>query len=109
MLVADAVQSALATALTAWVANGLPRDPSAWLYRVACNQLVGVLRKDAGRLRILASTHDLEHAGDTPPSAYFADEVRDDLLRMSRRATKQAGDFSVRSARRSPEPFTQWR
>jgi predicted RNA polymerase sigma factor len=59
-LVEDAVQSALATALTAWVARGQPRDPSAWLYRVACNQLVGVLRKDARRLRVLANAHDLE-------------------------------------------------
>jgi RNA polymerase sigma-70 factor (ECF subfamily) len=81
-LVEDAVQSALATALTAWVAKGLPRDPSAWLYRVACNQLVGVLRKDAGRLRILANVVDLETATDATPSAHFADEVRDDLLRM---------------------------
>ena len=81
-VVEDAVQSALATALGAWVANGLPRDPSAWLYRVASNQLVGTLRKDAGRLRILTGAHDLWPAGETTPSAYFADEVRDDLLRM---------------------------
>jgi len=81
-LVEDAVQSALATALTTWVANGLPQDPSAWLYRVACNQLVGALRQDAGRLRILTTAHDLERESDTPPSAYLADELRDDLLRM---------------------------
>jgi RNA polymerase sigma factor (sigma-70 family) len=81
-LVEDAVQSALATALTAWVAKGLPRDPGAWLYRVACNQLIGALRRDAGRLRILATVHELETAADATPSARFADEVRDDLLRM---------------------------
>lgn len=81
-LVEDAVQSALATALTAWVAKGLPRDPSAWLYRVACNELVGALRKDAGRLRILASAHEIQTAAESTPSAHFADEVRDDLLRM---------------------------
>lgn len=33
--VEDAVQTALMTALTSWVANGLPEDPGAWLYRVA--------------------------------------------------------------------------
>ncbi len=80
-LVEDAVQSALATALTAWVANGLPRDPSAWLYRVAWNELVGALRRDAGRLRILANIGEIEPA-DAMPAAHFADEVRDDLLRM---------------------------
>ncbi len=81
-LVEDAVQSALATALTSWVVNGLPRDPSAWLYRVACNQLVGVLRKDAGRLRLLTNAPEIEHAAETPAAPYFAGEVRDDLLRM---------------------------
>jgi RNA polymerase sigma factor (sigma-70 family) len=81
-LVEDAVQSALATALTGWVAKGLPRDPSAWLYRVACNHLVGVLRKDAGRLQVLANARDLDDATEATPSAHFADEVRDDLLRM---------------------------
>ena len=79
-LVEDAVQSALASALEAWVARGQPRDPSAWLYRVACNHLVGVLRKDAGRLRILQSL-DLDEAA-TSPTTHFPDEVRDDLLRM---------------------------
>lgn len=82
-LVEDAVQSALATALAVWVARGLPRDPGAWLYRAACNQLIGALRKDAGRLRILESAaHDLERAADAPAPAHFADEVADDLLRM---------------------------
>jgi RNA polymerase sigma factor (sigma-70 family) len=81
-LVEDAVQSALAAALTAWVANGLPRDPSAWLYRVACNQLIGALRKDAGRIRILAAMHDLDDGEQRPTVTYYAGEVRDDLLRM---------------------------
>ncbi len=80
-LVEDAVQTALATALEAWVARGQPRDPSAWLYRVACNHLVGVLRQDAGRLRILGQVRDLEAAAASP-ATHFADEVRDDLLRM---------------------------
>jgi RNA polymerase sigma factor (sigma-70 family) len=81
-LVEDAVQSALAAALTAWVANGLPRDPSAWLYRVASNQLVGELRKGAGRLRILATTHGLDDSEQSPTATYYVGEVRDDLLRM---------------------------
>lgn len=80
-LVEDAVQSALAAALVAWVAPGPPLDPSAWLYRVARNRLVGGLRQDANRLRILDRTRDVD--GDAEPaSAYLAGEVRDDLLRM---------------------------
>jgi RNA polymerase sigma factor (sigma-70 family) len=80
-LVEDAVQSALAAALGAWVAGGLPRDPGAWLYRAACNHLLGALRRDAGRRRILTSERDLERAADAP-ATYLASEVRDDLLRM---------------------------
>src|SRR5258706_8844122 len=54
-LVEDAVQIALMTALTSWVARGLPEDPGAWLYRVAHNHLIGALRSHTGRLRILES------------------------------------------------------
>ena len=82
-LVEDAVQTALMTALTSWVAKGLPEDPGAWLYRVAHNHLIGALRNNAGRLRILeAAAYELTVAADNPASPRFADEVRDDLLRM---------------------------
>ncbi len=81
-LVEDAVQGALASALTAWVADGLPRDPGAWLYRAACNQLLAELRKRAGRLRIAErAATELERVA-REPAATFAGEVRDDLLRM---------------------------
>ena len=83
-LVEDAVQGALMAALTAWTDEGLPEDPGAWLYRVAYNQLIGDLRRKAGRLRILE-----REAGDLaggecaiPRPRIFADEVRDDMLRM---------------------------
>jgi RNA polymerase sigma factor (sigma-70 family) len=83
-LVEDAVQAALAAALTAWVKDGVPRAPGAWLHRVACNHLLGALRQDAGRARILAGVaadlaRDVE---DEPAAARFAAEVKDDLLRM---------------------------
>src|SRR5258708_12646966 len=82
-LVEDAVQTALMTALTSWVAKGIPEDPGAWLYRVAHNHLIGALRNNAGRLRILeAAANELTVAADNPDSPRFDDEVRDDLLRM---------------------------
>src|SRR5260370_12458435 len=82
-LVEDAVQSALMTALTSWVAKGLPEDPGAWLYRVAHNHLIGTLRNNAGRLRILAAAaNELTRAADKPAAPRFNNEVRDDLLRM---------------------------
>jgi RNA polymerase sigma factor (sigma-70 family) len=83
-LVEDAVQSALAAALGAWVANGLPRDPGAWLYRAACNHVIGAVRRDAGRLQLLESAADdiARAAAEDPAATRFAGEVRDDLLRM---------------------------
>src|SRR5947199_2861251 len=82
-LVEDAVQTALTTALSSWVAKGLPDEPEAWLYRVAYNDLIGALRKDAGRLRILeAAASEWTIAADDPASPRFDDEVRDDFLRM---------------------------
>jgi RNA polymerase sigma-70 factor (ECF subfamily) len=81
--VEDAVQSALLTALTAWTAQGLPEDPGAWLYRVAHNNLMGDLRRTAGRLRILERAVDAVPRGsDHPAPSYFAGEVADDMLRM---------------------------
>jgi RNA polymerase sigma factor (sigma-70 family) len=82
-LVEDAVQNALLTALTAWTGQGIPEDSSAWLYRVAYNNVMDDLRRKTNRLRILGrvvDTVDQTHE-DLPPS-YFASEVADDTLRV---------------------------
>ncbi|MBI3005108.1 MAG: sigma-70 family RNA polymerase sigma factor [Ignavibacteriales bacterium] len=79
----DAVQSALMTALETWTVSGLPDNPSAWLYRVAHNELIGELRQQIGRHRILEENAK-EDIG-TPqnhPEIFLEGEVRDDLLRM---------------------------
>lgn len=82
-LVEDAVQSALMAALTTWTDQGLPDDPGAWLFRVAHNQLIGDLRRKAGRLRLLEEeAGDLAGETGRPADSYFVDEVRDDMLRM---------------------------
>lgn len=78
----DAVQTALMTALTSWVAKGVPDDASAWLYRVAHNHLVGALRQHTARRRILERTADDRARPGKPEAPRFAGEVRDDLLRM---------------------------
>ncbi len=79
----DAVQSALMAALTAWVAKGVPQQPEAWLYRVAHNHLMGGLRQEAGRARILESVGDpAEEPDEDNISAHFDGEVQDELLRM---------------------------
>ncbi|MBI4500474.1 MAG: sigma-70 family RNA polymerase sigma factor [Gemmatimonadetes bacterium] len=81
--VEDAAQSALMTALESWTVAGLPDNPSAWLFRVAHNSLVGELRQRTRRRRILEQ-NATEGIG-TPDNAvepFLAGEVQDDLLRM---------------------------
>lgn len=79
----DAVQSAMTTALESWTRAGLPDNPTAWLYRVANNNLLGELRQRTGRRRLLdqefpADTQPLESA----PEFFLESEMSDDLLRM---------------------------
>ena len=42
----DAVQTALLRAVQSWSQQGPPEDKSAWLYRVALNEVLGVLRRE---------------------------------------------------------------
>jgi RNA polymerase sigma factor (sigma-70 family) len=85
-LVEDAVQSALMSALTAWPEQGQPDDPGAWLYRAAYNRLIQDLRRSSGRLKILERADHRAAAANAnvnaDADAFFADEIRDDLLRM---------------------------
>ncbi len=81
--VEDAVQFALMKALEAWTIAGLPDNPSAWLFRVAHNSLMGEFRQRTGRSHILEQNAVV--AMGTPendPEPFLAGEVRDDLLRM---------------------------
>ena len=81
--VEDAVQSALMKALEAWTIAGLPSNPSAWLFRVAHNELMGELRQRTGRRRILKQfANDAIGTPENGPECLMTGEVRDDLLRM---------------------------
>ena len=81
--VEDAVQSALMSALEKWKLVGLPENPSAWLFRVASNNLMGELRTRSGRLRILEQNAALAaRSPESAPDLFLANDVRDDLLRM---------------------------
>ena len=53
-LVEDSVQCALLAAVESWTRNGVPEHPSAWLFRVAHNRVVGDLRQRARRERLVA-------------------------------------------------------
>ena len=42
----DVVQDALVSALETWKYRGMPDNPRAWLYRVAKNKAIDVIRKN---------------------------------------------------------------
>jgi RNA polymerase sigma factor (sigma-70 family) len=78
----DAVQTALLRAVQIWPQRGLPDDKSAWLYRVAQNEVLGALRSEK---RIDGSADDAEELAaedSTEDAVHLENEVRDDQLRM---------------------------
>lgn len=82
--VEDAVQAALLAAVESWPRSAVPENPSAWLYRVARNQLAGELRRQTRRGE-LAEQHAraaLDRTGSDAPLVPLSGDVRDDLLRM---------------------------
>lgn len=81
--VEDAAQSALMKALQTWPSAGLPENPSAWLFRVAHNDLMGVMRQRTGRSRILEQLAADHSDGPGDSGEVFLDgEIEDDLLRL---------------------------
>jgi RNA polymerase sigma factor (sigma-70 family) len=76
----DAVQEALLAAATRWPAEGLPRNPRAWLTTVASRRLIDRLRSDEARRR----REDAEAAASPRGDAGDAGDPagRDDTLAL---------------------------
>jgi RNA polymerase sigma factor (sigma-70 family) len=81
--VEDAVQFALGVALETWPRSNVPDNPSAWLFRVAHNHVLGELRRSAHRADLALQHHALlePHELDSQ-HVFLASDVRDDMLRM---------------------------
>ncbi len=79
-LAEDAAQAALTKALETWPRTGRPENPSAWLFAVARNELVGALRTRIRRDRLTGT--DAPEPTTHIPEVALAGEVQDDLLRM---------------------------
>jgi RNA polymerase sigma-70 factor (ECF subfamily) len=79
----DAVQSALMAAVETWTVSGEPDNPSAWLFRVATNELLDQFRRRARRDRIdeLRGIDD-DDARFNGAAQHLAGEMSDELLRM---------------------------
>jgi len=86
-IVEDSVQSALLQGLESWSQNNLPDNPVGWLYRVATNNLLGLLRQNVNHYRIL-SRHsqeivtELETRLENTTDSDNSDERDSDLLRL---------------------------
>jgi RNA polymerase sigma-70 factor (ECF subfamily) len=76
-LAEECVQDAFARALTAWSADGVPRNPGAWLTRTSRNRAVDLLRREA----TLRSKLPLLVTDDVAPSA-DPEVFPDDRLRL---------------------------
>ena len=81
--VEDAAQSALVAALESWTQGSVPENPSAWLFHVAHNHVVGELRQQTHRDRLVERNGlGATDATEDGPAAFLAGDVQDDLLRM---------------------------
>jgi RNA polymerase sigma-70 factor (ECF subfamily) len=78
----DAVQTALLRAVQSWPQRGLPDDRSAWLYRVAMNEVLGALRRARRTDASSDGIEELAHEGSAEEGVFLEHEVRDDQLRM---------------------------
>jgi RNA polymerase sigma-70 factor (ECF subfamily) len=116
-LAEETVQEAMLRALQTWPHQGLPENPSAWLFRVAQNIAIDAVRRN--RLigqkteAVVAEIHRSAKAAFADPD--FEEQLRDDELRMifmcchpgiPRDASvalslKIAGGFSVREIARA--------
>lgn len=86
-LAEEVVQEALVQALKRWPFAGVPRNPRAWLYRVAKNLAVDRLRRDATFRGKEAEIREVlapaEEAGEpAAEEVFFAGEITDDQLRL---------------------------
>jgi RNA polymerase sigma-70 factor (ECF subfamily) len=85
-LAEDVVQEALVQALRQWPFDGIPKNPAAWLYKVAKHRAIDVVRRNATFPKVAQRVLDSPGAssvGDGISDLTFLDEdIRDDTLRM---------------------------
>jgi RNA polymerase sigma factor (sigma-70 family) len=83
--VEDVVQSALVQALESWKIQGVPEDPAAWMYRVARNKALDLIRHKnvADRLNPeWSALRDTTSPRSDFDRLFLANEIADSQLRM---------------------------
>lgn len=82
----DIVQDTLLQAMNTWAYNGVPENPSAWLYRVAKNKAIDLLRRQKKFQEISTQYSYLLQSEYTLSSTvnnfFLDDEIQDSQLRM---------------------------
>jgi RNA polymerase sigma factor (sigma-70 family) len=84
-LAQDIVQEAMMQALQSWPFHGIPDNPRAWLYRVAKNKALDVVRREKRFHQISSEVEYLsnqETAEAMVNHYFFDDEITDSQLRM---------------------------
>jgi RNA polymerase sigma factor (sigma-70 family) len=84
----DVVQETLLQAMQVWKLKGLPDNPAAWLYRVAKNKAIDIIRRN--KFSVQYDFSDSEHQlltseytlGATMENFWKEELVKDDQLRM---------------------------
>lgn len=87
-LAEDVVQESLLSALQSWKFKGIPENPQAWLYRVAKNKAIDVIRKNKHlsifdfsdpEHQLLTSEYTLENS---MKEFWLKDQIENDFLAM---------------------------
>jgi len=87
-LAEDVVQESLLHAYEVWPLQGIPENPSAWLYRVAKNKAVDVLRRKSHSAPFPIDGDESLPFGDAATDSGLTEDwwreelVKDDMLRM---------------------------
>ena len=81
-LAEDLAQDAVVAALEQWPADGVPRNPGAWLMTVAKRRAIDLFRRNAELEKKYAQVGRAQEPVTPDFDQAFADDIDDDLLRL---------------------------
>ncbi|HZV12618.1 MAG TPA: sigma-70 family RNA polymerase sigma factor [Candidatus Kapabacteria bacterium] len=85
-LAEDVMQDTLLKAVQQWPYSGIPQNPSAWLFKVAKNNALDIIRREKFQIHYAEDiTHLLESEWTVIPTLndlFLDSEIKDDQLRM---------------------------
>jgi RNA polymerase sigma-70 factor (ECF subfamily) len=73
-LAEDVVQDAMIKAWETWTLNNLPKNPRAWLYQVAYNRAIDIIRRDKRKQQVYSATKESIDSHTVNSSHVFHDD-----------------------------------